>query len=134
MFRGFLIISLLLIIACQSSQRLGNPLSEDFECTWNDSRTMQLCITSAKGKQFPNPTRFEIFTKAGKLLYSGDLVSGYVKRISNTEIEYFSGPENLPEGRRKDDLIKIYQIKTGKVLSKQEYLEISQKKSKKKKK
>ena len=134
MFRNFLIISFALFMSCQSSQRIGNPLAEDFECSWNDSKTMQLCITKAKGKQFPNPTRFEIFTKAGKLLYSGDLVSGYVKWLSNSEIEYYSGPENIPEGRRKDDLVKIYQIKTGKVLSKVEYDELQAKKESKKRK
>ena len=94
---------------------------------------MQLCITKAKGGQFPNPTRFEIFTKAGKLLYSGDLVSGYVEWLSNFEIEYFSAPGAIPEHLDKNDLVKVYQIKTGRVISKSEYLEAQEKKGKKRK-
>jgi len=118
---------ILLIGACQSPQKLSSGLEESFTCEWNKSRTFQLCLTQAGKEAFPRPITYEIFDKGGNLIRNGRIRSGYVKWIGDTDLELFETPGIIPEGMTKEDLIRIYRIRSRKFMSKTEYTSLKKK-------
>ena len=116
----------LTFLCCQSPQKINSDLSEAFECTWNESRTFQLCLTQSEKEQFPTPITYELFDKGGRLIKNGKIRSGYVKWLSDTAIELFETPGILPEGIEREDLVKVYQISNGQFISMKEYLKLKE--------
>lgn len=114
----------LTIIGCQSPQKINTGLSEGFNCTWNESRTYQLCLTQSSEDKFPKPITYEIFDKGGNLIRNGKIRSGYVKWIADTDVELFETPGMIPQGMEREDLVRIYQIRSKRFLSKKEYLNL----------
>ena len=112
----------LTLFYCQSPQKINTGLAERFDCEWNESRTFQLCITLADQDQLPKPITYEIFDKGGNLIRNGKIRSGYVKWIADTDIELFETPGMLPEGMEREDLVRVFQIRNRRFLSKKEYL------------
>lgn len=118
---------ILIVFSCQSPQRISSSLEENFSCEWNQPRTFQLCITESNEGAFPKPITYEIFDKGGNLIRNGKLRSGYVKWAGDTDIELFETPGMMPEGMTKDDLVRIFQIRTGKFITKKDYLDLKKK-------
>lgn len=116
----------LTLICCQSPQKLSTGLAEAFQCEWNDSHTHQLCLTQSEEEQFPKPITYEIFDKGGNMIKNGKIRSGYVKWITDTDIELFETPGILPEGMEREDLVRIFQIRTKKFISKKEFLKLNE--------
>ncbi len=124
----------LIVVACQSPQKLSSGLEESFTCEWNESHTFQLCLTQPGKKEFPRPITYEIFDKGGNLIRNGKIRTGYVKWIADTDLELFETPGMIPDGMTEEDLIRIYRIRSNAFMSKKEYDGIKDKKEKKKKK
>ena len=114
------------LLCCQSPQKINTGLAEAFECEWNNSRTYQLCLTQSEEEKFPKPITYEIFDKGGNLIRNGKIRSGYVKWIADSDIELFETPGMLPEGMEREDLVRIYLIRSGKFISKKEYLKLKE--------
>lgn len=114
----------LTLLYCQSPQKINTGLAERFECEWNESRTFQLCLTQSEEEKFPKPITYEIFDKGGNLIRNGKIRSGYVKWIADTDVELFETPGMIPEGMDREDLVRVYQIRSNKFLSKKEYLNL----------
>ncbi len=116
----------LTLFCCQSPQKINTGLAEAFDCEWNESHTHQLCLTQSEEEKFPKPITYEIFDKGGTLLRNGEIRSGYVKWISDTAIELFETPGIIPEGMEREDLARVYQIRTRTFISKKEYLKLKE--------
>lgn len=114
----------MLLMACQGSQRISSGLEENFTCEWNNSETFQLCLTQASKDAFPRPITYEIFDKGGNLIRNGRIRSGYVKWISDMDLELFETPGIIPQGMTKDDLIRVYRLRSRTFMSKTEYLNL----------
>ncbi len=123
-----------LIASCQSPQKISGGLEETFSCEWNVSHTFQLCLTQPGKDQFPRPITYEIFDKGGNLIRNGRIRSGYVQWIDDTDLELFETPGMIPEGMTKDDLVRIYRIRSREFMSKTEYLNLKSSDSKGRKK
>lgn len=114
----------LILVCCQSPQKINTGLAEAFDCEWNESHTYQLCLTQSEEKKFPKPITYEIFDKGGNLVENGEIRSGYVKWIADTDIELFETPGMMPQGMEREDFVRIYQIRNRQFISKKDYLKL----------
>jgi len=87
----------------------------DWEITSNEDGGYLLYVEKVM-VDVKNPNKKRVFyisdTEENKV-FEGAVYGGYVKWVSNFQVEYFSPPGVMPSNMDKDDFIMIYDIEKG---------------------
>lgn len=126
MKRNLMIILILISVSgCHKKVNAKQSGSESFSpstCNWNELKTYELCVEKKEQSKQPTVISFELKNVNGDVIYFNTLSSGYVQWLNNGAIEFYQTPGMIPTTLTKDDLIKVYIIESGELMSKAEYL------------
>lgn len=85
-----------------------------------------LCVNEKKATaQNPrNNVKYFVFDlKSNKVAYEENLGAGYVKWFSETQIERFRTPGIIQKDQTNDDIATLYNLETGKSVTKKQFLD-----------
>ncbi len=125
--RILLVLTLIFILSCRGSKQysseqaridLGLEEGREVTCKPNQSGTYDLC-TSGEVNKVESALVFLIYNKSEqKVVFDASVVAGYVKWISDIEVEYYSAPGIVSTAQSKEDFIWIYNTQTGETIRK----------------
>lgn len=116
---GFIL--LVLCLSCKKGLVKSSILDN---CEPNTTSSYYLCLDSlSNSKSTEGSIRFRLVSKEGEQVIDGEIARGRVGWLDEYTIEIFETPGMIPTQLTKEDLIRVYNLKTKSFLTKRQYLE-----------
>lgn len=116
------IVFAFVVVAISCKQ--GPSKSFGDNCEPNATSTYFLCLeTQDDPKAKERSVQYRLLKKDGEPIVDGVVTNGRVSWLDDNTIEIFETPGMIPTQLTKEDLIKVYSIRTKSFMTKRQYLD-----------